>query len=358
MVRAWKALAFMAQAATIGLAAAFLVVLAKPDLITRAPPRPDSLAASYASAVGASAPAVANIYTTISRAEIGTLPVVSRGLGSGVIMDPRGYLVTNWHVIRGADRIKVQLSDGRSAEGEVVGADPETELALLRVDLDGLPTIKLGRSDRLEVGEVVLAIGNSLGLSQTVTMGIVSATGRGQLGVTTFEDFIQTDAAINAGNSGGALVNARGELVGINTAVLSASLRDHSAPEGIGFAIPVNLVRGVMTQLIENGRVIRGYLGVEGSDLSPRAAHLFGIEGPAIRLDKVDVGGPADVAGLLPGDVLTHINEQRMFSQQQAMNAVASGKPGDQVSIRVARPDGTSFDTVAVLEERPQQEGS
>ena len=171
----------------------------------------------------------------------------------------------------------MQLADGRVAVPQLVGADPETELALLKIDLPNLPEIRLGRSDTLEVGDVVLAIGNSLGLSQTVTMGIVSATGRGQLGVTTFEDFIQTDAAINAGNSGGALVNARGELVGINTAVISTA-GDQDMPEGLGFAIPVNLVRGVMQQLVAHGRVIRGYLGVdEPIDLpasaSQRARH-------------------------------------------------------------------------------------
>jgi serine protease DegS len=239
-----------------------------------------------------------------------------------------------------------------------VGADPDTELALLRVDLPDLPSIKLGRSDNLKVGEIVLAIGNSLGLSQTVTLGIVSATGRGQLGVTTFEDFIQTDAAINVGNSGGALVNAHGELVGINTAVIGSTLRDRSPPEGIGFAIPVNLVRGVMAQLIEHGRVIRGYLGVEGTDLSARDAQFFGVEGPAVRLEEINADGPAETAGLAPGDVLTHIGTQRVFNQYQAMNLIASGQPGDEVRIRVIRPATGVIETTATLEERPRQEGS
>ena len=194
-------------------------------------------------------------------------------------------------MIRDADEIRVQLADGRVAVPQLVGTDPDTELALLKIDLPDLPEIRLGRSDTLEVGDVVLAIGNSLGLSQTVTMGIVSATGRGQLDIAQFEDFIQTDAAINAGNSGGALVNARGELVGINTAVISTA-DDRTMPEGLGFAIPVNLVRGVMQQLIAHGRVIRGYLGVdEPIDLPASQAQALGIDGPG-RADHAASAAP------------------------------------------------------------------
>jgi serine protease DegS len=209
----------------------------------------------------------------------------------------------------------------------------------------------MGRSDTLEVGEVVLAIGNSLGLSQTVTMGIVSATGRG-LGLTEFEDFIQTDAAINIGNSGGALVNARGELVGINTAVVRTS-RDQAMPEGIGFAIPINLVRGVMEQLIANGRVIRGYLGVDRAEELPASqTKMLGIDdGSAVLINKVS--GPAEASGLRPGDVLTHIDGERIFSPQQARSAIASAQPGDRLAIRVVRMDGTPLEIQAVLEERP-----
>jgi serine protease DegS len=234
---------------------------------------------------------------------------------------------------------------------QLVGSDPATELALLKIDLPNLPEIRLGRSDTLEVGDVVLAIGNSLGLSQTVTMGIVSATGRGQLGVTTFEDFIQTDAAINAGNSGGALVNARGELVGVNTAVISTA-GDQDMPEGLGFAIPVNLVRGVMQQLVAHGRVIRGYLGVdEPIDLPASQASVLGIEGSAVLITGAT--GPAAAAGLRAGDVLTHINGERMFTRQQAMNVVASSQPGERIRIRLTRANGMPFETEAVLEERP-----
>jgi serine peptidase DegS len=355
----WKVAAFFAQSAAIGLAVAFLVVLFRPDLVSSGQNAPSRGAASYADAVSVSAPAIATIYTerTLSPSPTrGGVALRGRALGSGVVIDGRaGYVVTNWHVIRDADEIRVQLADGRVATPKLVGTDPETELALLQIDLPSLPTISLGRSDGLQVGEVVLAIGNSLGLSQTVTMGIVSATGRGNLGVTVFEDFIQTDAAINVGNSGGALVNSRGELVGINTAVISAAPRDLTMPEGIGFAIPVNLVRGVMEQLIKHGRVIRGYLGVDTTDLPEAQSRALGIDGSAVLLQAVN--GPAAAAGLRPGDVLTHINEQRMFTQQQAMNLVASSQPGERIKIRVARGNGTTYATEAVLEERPAQDG-
>jgi serine protease DegS len=350
----WKVAAFVAQSVAVGLAVAFMIVLVKPDLVRRGGLGGAPATASYAQAVAASAPAVANIYTERTLGTARSLPGVTlrgRALGSGVVIDPRGYVVTNWHVIQGADEIGVQLADGRVAVPQLVGADPETELALLKIDLPNLPNIRLGRSDKLEVGEVVLAIGNSLGLSQTVTMGIVSATGRGQLGVTTFEDFIQTDAAINAGNSGGALVDARGELVGINTAVIS-TVPDQPMPEGLGFAIPVNLVRGVMQQLLAHGRVIRGYLGVDTQTIPTSLTRPLGIDGSAVQITGVT--GPAAQAGLKPGDVLTHLNGERTFTAQQAMNLVASAQPGQRIRIRATHPDGTSFTTEAVLEERPR----
>jgi serine protease DegS len=358
MPRHGKPIAFAAQSVAVGLAIAFVAVLVKPEVanLRRATPAAAPEVTSYAAAVAVSSPAVANIYTERSLSPSGA---PGRGtfrdvtLGSGVVISTDGYVVTNWHVIRGADDVRVQLADGRVATPRLVGADPDTELALLRIDLDNLPTIRLGRSDRLAVGDVVLAIGNSLGLSHTVTMGIVSATGRGQLGVTNFEDFIQTDAAINVGNSGGALVNARGELVGINTAVLDR--RDFAPPEGIGFAIPVNLVRGVMAQLIEHGRVIRGCLGVETIDVPAGYARNFVVDGSAVQL--ISVSGPAAEAGLRAGDVLTHIGGQRMLNQQQAMNLVASAQPGDTIVIRAARPGGATLEAEAVLRERTLQEG-
>lgn len=353
MPQVLKVAAFVAQSVAIGLALAFVAVLVKPDLINRGTSTPANQT-SYAQAVAASAGAVATIYAERvynAPRNVRGLTVRRQALGSGVVIDRAGYVVTNYHVIRDADEIRVQLADGREAVPTLVGTDPDTELALLKIDVPDLPEIRLGRSDTLQVGEVVLAIGNSLGLSQTVTMGIVSATGRGQLGITEFEDFIQTDAAINAGNSGGALVNARGELVGINTAVLSMA-GNQAMPEGLGFAIPVNLVRGVMEQLVAHGRVIRGYLGVDEAENFPaNVAKQLGIDGSAVRITKVS--GPAAAAGLRADDVLTHLNGERMYTGQQAMNLVASFQPGDRVAIRVVRPNGTPYATEAVLEERP-----
>jgi serine peptidase DegS len=356
MSPAWKAATFVAQSVAVGLALAFVAVLVKPELLGGRPTTPAVGAApvSYASAVAASAPAVATIYAGRTlRSPSNTVGLTL--LGSGVVIDTAGHVVTNWHVIQDADEIRVQLADGRVATPTLVGTDPETELALLRIDLSDLPEIALGRSDTLQVGDVVLAIGTSLGLSQTVTMGIVSATGRGQLGVTTFEDFIQTDAAINVGNSGGALVNTRGELVGINTAVIS---RDRSMPEGLGFAIPVNLVRGVMQQIQSYGRVIRGYLGVDDSvDLAPAQTQALGLaDGGAVLITLAT--GPAAAAGLRAGDVITHLNGERVRNRREAMNLVAKAQPGDRLKIRFVRANGTQFDTEAVLEERPPPNGA
>jgi serine peptidase DegS len=354
MPRVVEVVSFVAQSVAIGLALAFIAVLVRPELISRPPP-PEDRTTNYADAVAASAPAVVNISTeTVYNVPRAPRGLTLTGLGSGVLIDRDGYVVTNWHVIRGVDQIRVQLADGRVVVPKLVGTDPETELALLKIDLPDLPEVRMGRSDTLEVGEVVLAIGNSLGLSQTVTMGIVSATGRG-LGVTEFEDFIQTDAAINAGNSGGALINTRGELVGINTAVVRAA-GDQSMPEGLGFAIPINLVRGVMEQLIAHGRVIRGYLGVDNArELPASQAKTLGIDdGSAVLITAVS--GPAEAAGLRAGDVLTHIDGARIFTPQQARSAIASAQPGERLTIRVVRMNGTPFMTEAVLEERKPTE--
>lgn len=342
----------IAKSAIGGLALAFIVVLLRPDILGSDPRRGNTLD-SYADAVAASAPAVVTVFTErrLGSDATATAVPVRGGLGSGVIVSPTGYIVTNWHVISDAEQFVVQLADGRLAVPRIVGADPETELAVLAIDLPDLPFIELGQSDTLRVGDVVLAIGNSIGLSQTVTMGIVSATGRGRLNLTTFEDFIQTDAAINIGNSGGALVNTRGELVGINTAIASANRRQRSVPEGIGFAIPVNLVRGVSAQLIEHGRVIRGFLGVEPVDLSASETRSLGLEGPAVLLQRV--WGPADSAGLMVGDILTHIDGLRVGNGQQAMNLVASAQPGQLMRIRVQRIGTGTIEAEVVLTERP-----
>ncbi|WP_134605981.1 Do family serine endopeptidase AlgW, partial [Pseudomonas aeruginosa] len=274
---------------------------------------------SYANAVSRAAPAVANLYTTkmvskpshplfddpMFRRFFGdNLPQQKRmesSLGSAVIMSAEGYLLTNNHVTAGADQIIVALRDGRETIAQLVGSDPETDLAVLKIDLKNLPAMTLGRSDGIRTGDVCLAIGNPFGVGQTVTMGIISATGRNQLGLNTYEDFIQTDAAINPGNSGGALVDAAGNLIGINTAIFSKS----GGSQGIGFAIPTKLALEVMQSIIEHGQVIRGWLGVEVKALTPELAESLGLgETAGIVVAGVYRDGPAARGGLLPGDVI------------------------------------------------------
>jgi serine peptidase DegS len=347
MSRLRTALVFMLQSATVGLAAAFVVVYLFPSLLPdrgQAPPIPGT---SYANAVSAAAPAVVNLVGSIRRAESGKPAELAavESLGSGVIMAPEGYVITNEHVIAGVTVIDVYLTDGRVAAAEIVGTDPDTDLALLRIELDALPRIPVGRSDTLRVGDVVLAIGNPFSIGQTVTQGIVSGTRRGQLGLSPFENFIQTDAAINLGNSGGALVNAGGQLVGINTAFFSRRLDS----EGIGFAIPVNLVRGVMDDLIAHGRVIRGWLGVGTETLTPDQANSLGLEdGFGIILTSVQQGSPAELAGLRPADVITYINDKPVVVWQDALRHIARMKPGSEVRLQGSRL-GEGFTAVATV---------
>jgi len=245
--------------------------------------------------------------------------------------------------------LQVVLVDGRSAAADLVGTDPETDLALLKIDLPDLPAIRVGRSDQLMVGDVVLAIGNPFSIGQTVTQGIVSGTGRGQLGLSQFENFIQTDAAINVGNSGGALVSADGELVGINTAFFSRRLDS----EGIGFAIPINLVRGVMQDLTQHGRVIRGWLGVGTQTLTPEQARALGLPSAfGIILTTVQAGSPADRAGLRPNDVITHINDEPVVVWQDALRTIAAMRPGTRVVLSGSRL-GRPFRVATEVAERP-----
>jgi serine peptidase DegS len=367
---------FLLRWTIVGLACAGALLLIRPGLLgTTMTAAPTSAAApsggasepqrSFADAVRRAGPAVVNIYTArvvdaSAARPSGANPLLQQhlpavrqrvegSLGSGVIVDGAGHVITNHHVVQGADEIRVQLADGRIATPEIVGMDPDTDLAILRVPIQDPPVMPMGRSDELRAGDVVLAIGNPFGLSQTVTQGIVSATGRGRLGVTDFEDFIQTDAAINFGNSGGALINTQGELIGINTAVLAQNL----GTDGISFAIPVNMVRGVMDQIIAHGRVRRGWLGVQSEDVPRARAAALGIDPPgALRINSVDPHGPAALVGLRRDDLVTHLNGQPILNGQEALNRVAAMAPGSLLNIQ-ARRGAQRLTFRATLEERP-----
>lgn len=330
---------------------------------TVVPPSSKEAAASYSTAVRIAAPAVVNLYVT----RVATEPVlrsflddpfgefapryrrrVEQSLGSGVLLDPSGQIITNHHVIAAAAAIRVQLADGRSAQAEIIGRDPDTDLAVLKVDLPDLPSIRLGRSDALSVGDVVLAIGNPIGLAQTVTQGIVSATGRNQLGIATFENFIQTDAPINPGNSGGALVNTRGELIGINTAIIAKSL----GVEGIGFAIPVNLVRGVVNEIITRGKVLRGWIGIGTETIDAARARDAGFDGPVVRITRIAAGSPAQRAGLLPGDFIIGLDSKSPRSSREVQLRIADTSPGQTITVGVQRGNQRG-DTKIRVEEAP-----
>ena len=351
-----SALLFLMQSFVAGLAVAFLVVLVRPELLPSLRPPETAPPASYADAVEASAPSVVTVVTR--RLESGESDPsgrsrfrVNTSFASAVAIDPEGYLVTNWHVVWEAAETQVQLADGSFVAPEVVGLDAETDLALLKIAAGSVPAILLGSSRQLRIGDVVLAIGNPYGLTKSVTQGIVSATGRAALELATFEDFIQTDAAINAGNSGGALVNTNGELVGINTAILAQD----SATEGIGFAIPVDLVRGVVEELKQHGRVIRGYLGLLPDDLTGAERAQIGLDNEiGILITDVFAGGPAERAGLQVNDVLLSINGEAILQERQALLIAASTKPGDEIDVVFWR-DGERLSTTVIATERPRQ---
>ena len=351
---------YLLRAAVVGLAVAFLVVWWNPTLLgartAAAPAAPSAAVAAaasnptvvvqnFADSVARAAPAVVNIYTArVVRERTQPSPLnqlfgdywpsyrqrVERSLGSGVIVDASGTIVTNQHVIAGANSISAQLADGRIAEASIVGQDTDTDIAILKLKIGNVPVMPLGRSDTLRVGDIVLAIGNPYGLSQTVTQGIVSATGRDQLGLATFESFIQTDAAINLGNSGGALIDAHGDLVGINTAMLN---RTSGGPEGIGFAIPVNLVRGVMEQILTRGHVVRGWLGFVPQDLSDEQSARAGTAGGGVTVVNIWVRSPAYRAGMRPGDLVTRLGGETVRSAQDLVARVSALKPGVEVEL-------------------------
>lgn len=364
MKRLWLV---FAQSVTVILAAFFVVSTLKPQWMERRhnfttmvpvlespAPTPSTGTGStigFSSAARAASPAVVSINTSKAavnnihsddpwfRFFFGDQPQTrpQTGLGSGVIVSPAGYILTNNHVIEEADEIEVMLNDGRKTIAQVIGTDPETDLAILKIVLTDLPVITLGNSDTLSIGDLVLAIGNPFGVGQTVTSGIVSALGRTQLGINTFENFIQTDAAINPGNSGGALVDINGHLMGINTAIYSRS----GGSMGIGFAIPTSTARSVMESIVRDGRVTRGWIGVEPQDLNPELAESFGIAaGSGVIITGVLQNGPAAQAGIRPGDVITSVAGREVTTVTQLLSAVAALQPGTPAAMDVVRRDG------------------
>lgn len=374
-------LVFIAQSVILGLAIAFVVIALWPQLLpqrmvevhenaaspTATVPTRDSGPVSYAAAVARAADSVVNINT----AKVVTLrsnpffddPLfrqffggdatpekrLETSLGSGVIVSDQGYILTNHHVVQGADSIQVSLKDGRTTSAKLIGSDPESDIAVLRIDLPRIKPIVIGTSEKLRVGDVVLAIGNPFGVGQTVTMGIVSATGRNRLGINTFENFIQTDAAINPGNSGGALIDVNGDLIGINTAIYSRS----GGSQGIGFAIPTSLGKEVLEQIIKYGHAVRGWLGVEAQAITPELARALELkETQGIIVAGVVRGGPADRAGLKRGDVMRTIDGEKINDAHGVLMSVSRHKPGTKISIDILR-DNKPLTLTATLIDRP-----
>jgi serine protease DegS len=373
-------LIFLFKATVAGLAIAFVILLLRPDLLGQKRPvveilqsqttanGPNSGPVSYAAAVEAAAPAVANIYTTKIITErvnpffnnpffreffgdqLAPRQRLENSLGSGVIISKEGYVLTNNHVVEGAAGIEVALRDGRSAEARLVGTDPESDLAVLKIELQDVPTITFRGKKALRVGDVVLAIGNPFGVGQTVTMGIVSATGRDRVGINTYENFIQTDAAINPGNSGGALIDAMGKLVGINTAIFSKS----GGSQGIGFAIPASIVKDIMGQIIESGHVSRGWLGIEGQDISPQLAESFNLKDvKGVIVAGIQRSGPAAKAGMRAGDIIIEVNGEKIADRRTVMDLIAQIKPGEKLTVKVLRA-GKIIKLKATVGERPR----
>ena len=361
MKRLWL---LFAQTATVLLAAYFVVVTLKPEWLARGPMTSAGYslpqgqitgsgaipAGSFRFAAQKAASAVVSINTSKAarKPPQGSEPWFrfffgdqgggepQAGLGSGVIVSANGLVLTNNHVVEGADEIEVILTDGRHALAKVIGTDPETDLAVLKITMDRLPVIVMGNSDAIQVGDQVLAIGNPFGVGQTVTSGIVSALGRNQLGINTFENFIQTDAAINPGNSGGALVDTGGQLLGINTAIYSRS----GGSLGIGFAIPVSTARLVMEGLVNDGRVTRGWIGVEPNEMSAELAETFGVKAKqGVIITGVLQNAPAAQAGIRPGDVITAVGDRPVANVAELLSSVAGLKPGKETRFGVQRQD-------------------
>ena len=378
MKRLWLV---FAQAVTVLLAAWFVVATLKPQWlgnpravpgstgtisILEAPAAPTGASptpGSFSAAVRQAAPAVVSINTS-ARHPAANDPWFrfffgdrgeqqQTGLGSGVIMSPEGYVLTNNHVVEGADEIEVVLPDARRTSAKVIGTDPESDLAVLKISLDKLPVMTLGNSDQLQVGDQVLAIGNPFGVGQTVTSGIVSALGRNQLGINTFENFIQTDAAINPGNSGGALTDVYGNLMGINTAIYSRT----GGSLGIGFAIPVSTAKQVMESIVKNGQVVRGWIGVEPGELTPELAQTFGVPSErGVIITGVLGGGPAAQAGIRPGDVITAVGGQPVRTVSELLTRISALPPGQAVAFAVQRrSDSVQVSVTPAQRPRPQR---
>jgi serine protease DegQ len=380
MRRLWL---LFAQTSTVGLALWFILTTLRPDWAnqvfgaghslnltssisaTEAPDKPVDVQSSYRTAAKLAMPSVVNINTAKESRTNNPLlndPFIKRffgeqqeqperqsSLGSGVIVSSQGYILTNNHVVEGAEEISVSLSDGRKAIAKVVGADPETDLAVIKIDLPELPAITLGHSDQASVGDVVLAIGNPFGVGQTVTMGIVSALGRNDVGINTYENFIQTDAAVNPGNSGGALVDVNGNLLGINSAIYSRS----GGSLGIGFAIPVTTVKMVMESIIADGQVVRGWIGVEPQDITREMADSFNIkEASGAIVAGVVRGGPADRAGIRPGDILVAIEGKPISNKTEVLNVIAQLKPNNKSTFTVLR-NATKTSVDILIGKRP-----
>ncbi|MBU1394717.1 MAG: Do family serine endopeptidase [Gammaproteobacteria bacterium] len=372
-----------AQSTTVALGVLFIIVLFKPDLVRWQPqrqsltiqqaPQPAGGAVakseSFAPAAQKVIPSVVNVFTQqkvrtpvhpalqdpIFRYFFGDRlderPREVSNLGSGVIVSANGYILTNHHVVEAADEIQVALANGQTLPARVVGADPETDLAVLKIDADDLPAITFAQIDSLKVGDWVLAVGNPFGVGQTVTAGIVSALGRTRLGINTFENFIQTDAAINPGNSGGALVDVAGNLVGVNSAIYSRT----GGSQGIGFAIPVSIARQVMEQIIQSGSVTRGWVGIEVQDMTPELAESFNLksaEGALIA--GVLKGGPADAGGVHPGDILLAVNGKEVSNSATLLNLIAALKPAEVAQLTVLRKQ-QSLDLKVLVGRRPMQ---
>jgi len=379
-----------AQAVTVALGVLFVVATLRPDLLAGrgalpggngapivinqaagpdAAPAASAKVNSFSAAVLKASPAVVNVSTSRASGAAGSHPLLndpmfrrffgeqgapdeerrSRGMGSGVIVSPQGYILTNNHVIEGMDEITVSLNDGRDLRAVAIGTDPETDLAVLKVDTGALPAITFGSVENVQTGDVVLAIGNPLGVGKTVTMGIVSAMGRTGLGINTFENFIQTDAAINQGNSGGALVDTAGNLIGVPTAILSGS----GGSIGIGFAIPVNTARNVMQQIIESGAVTRGFIGVEAREITPELLkEVKVVPGSGAYVARVIPDGPADRGGVRAGDVLVAINGRPVADPAAMLNIVADLQPGSQAQMKLRRGD-KDVDVGVTVAKRP-----